>query len=250
MNRKLSVQLYSVRDETAKDFAGTMKSLAKIGFAGVELAGFGNLKTAGDVKKACDDAGVVVSGMHVALDRLEKELPAVIEESLLFNKAAVICPWLGEHQRKNEADYRKLGLTLTKVGETLRPHGIDVAYHNHAFEFVKFDGRYALDILFEETSPHIVKAEIDVYWVQHGGLDPAAYITKYANRTPLVHLKDMARGDEKRFAPVGTGILDFPKILKACENAGVKWGIVEQDNCYDLPPLEAMKIAFDNLQKM
>jgi len=250
MNRELSIQMYSVRDEQTKDFSKTIRELAKIGFAGVELAGFGNLKSAAEVKKACDDAGLLVTGMHVPLDRMESEIQKVAEESILLGKALVILPWLAEEKRQTADDWKRIGTVLNHAGEALATHGVELAYHNHSFEFEQFDGKTGLEILFASTDPLLVKAELDVYWVQHGGYDPVEFIEKFATRLPAVHLKDMAPGAEKRFAPAGTGILNFPKILEACDKANVRWLVIEQDSCYDLQPLDAMKSAFDAIQKI
>lgn len=250
MNRPLAVQLYSVRDLSAADFPGTMAQLAKIGYSAVELAGFGNLKTAQEVRKACVDAGLKICGTHASLDQLEKEFNRVVEEAILFDRCAVVCPFLSEDRRKDANGWRKTAELFNTIGAELGRHSLDFAYHNHSFEFQKFDGKAGLDILYESTDPAHVKAELDVYWVQHGGADPVAYLDKLATRTRLVHLKDMAGGAERRFAPVGSGILDFPAILAACEKYNVKSEIVEQDNCYETPPLEAMRISFENIRKM
>jgi sugar phosphate isomerase/epimerase len=242
--------MYSVRDDQAKDFAKTVRELRDIGFSGVELAGFGNLKSAAEVKKACDDAGLLVTGMHVPLDRIQSQIQQVAEEAILFGKALVILPWLPEEKRKTADDWKKVGSALNTAGQSLAKHGLEIAYHNHSFEFQKFDGQTGLDLLFAATDPALVKAELDVYWVQHGGYDPVQFIQKYSTRLPAVHLKDMAPGADKKFAPAGTGILDFSKILAACDKANVRWGVIEQDLCYDTPPMQAMKIAFDAIQKI
>ncbi|HZN63901.1 MAG TPA: TIM barrel protein [Tepidisphaeraceae bacterium] len=128
--------------------------------------------------------------------------------------------------------------------------GHELAYHNHSFEFQKFDGKYGLDIIYENTAPHLVVAEIDVYWVKHGNVDPAEYVNKLGDRVRLLHLKDMGQGPEKRFAPVGTGVIDFKPILAAAEKHGIRWGIVEQDSTYGAPPLEQIKTSLANLKKL
>jgi MIP family channel proteins len=131
-----------------------------------------------------------------------------------------------------------------------RERGIDFAYHNHAFEYEKFDGKTGLDILFDNTEKHLVKAEVDVYWVKVGGEDPVERINKLGDRCILLHLKDVGAGAEHKFAEVGTGILDFAAILAAAKKVGVKYGVVEQDNTYGKPPLEAVKTSLENLKKL
>jgi len=246
----ISAQLYTVRDQIKTDFAGTVRQLGKIGYAGVELAGYGNLSSAAEVKKACADAGVKISGAHVGIEQLEKELNKALDDNDAVGNKNIIIPWLNEDRRKSADDWRNFARTCNDVATKAQPRGFTVAYHNHSFEFQTFDGKSGYDLFLENSDPRLVKVELDVYWLQHGGQDPAATIRKLANRTVLVHLKDMAAGPEKRFAPVGTGLLDFKSILAASEQVGAKWGVVEQDQCYDTPPLEAMRISFENLKKL
>src|SRR5687767_9237099 len=203
-----AIQLYTLRDLTAKDFAGTMKAVAKLGYKFVETAGYGDLKTAKAAKKAIDDAGLKASSGHFAIDLLEKNIEQVIADAQTLQIDTVVCPYIAEDRREDAKAYEGTAKVLDTAGGALHQHGIVLAYHNHSFEFQKFDGKYGLDIIYENTAPHLVVAEIDVYWVQHGGVNPAEYGDKLGERVRLLHLKDMAEGQEKRFAPVGTGILD------------------------------------------
>jgi sugar phosphate isomerase/epimerase len=246
----ISVQLYTLRDATATELPGVLKSLQKIGFAGAELAGYGNLKSAADVKKAFDDAGLKVSGSHTGLDRLEKDLDKVIDDSKTLGNKNVILPYLADDRRTDAAAWRSIAGLCNDIGQKLADAGLTLCYHNHAFEFEEFDGKAALDILWEHSDPKLLKAELDMYWIRHAGLDPVAYLRKVGSRCNLVHLKDMEPGDEKRFAPVGTGILDFKAISDTAAEVGVEWGVVEQDKCYDRPPLESVELSFRNLQKL
>jgi sugar phosphate isomerase/epimerase len=246
----ISVQLYTVRDLTAKNFAGTMKEVARIGYRQVELAGYGNLKTAAEAKSALDDAGLTVSGAHAPIEALEKDVEKILDENELLGSKVLICPWMPEERRKDAAGWKAVAKSLNQVGRACHERGIDFAYHNHSFEFQKFEGKNGLDILFENTEPHLVRAEIDVYWVQHGGEDPVARLNQLGERVISLHLKDMAAGDDKKFAEVGTGVLDFKAILAAATKNGVKYGAVEQDSTYGKNPLEAIKVSYENLKKL
>lgn len=245
-----ALQLYSVRDMTARDFAGTVKKVADIGYKLVETAGYGNLKTAKDAKKALDDAGVKAVSGHFSIDMLEKQIEQVIDEAQTLELELVVCPFLPDNRRKTAADYQAVAKSLEKAGLMLHQHGIILGYHNHAFEFEKLDGKYGMDILLENTQPHLVCAEIDVYWVKHAGVDPVEYINKLGDRVRALHLKDMLKGQEKRFAPVGTGIIDFKTLIAAADKNGVRYGIVEQDRTYDKATLDAIKTSFENLKKL
>jgi sugar phosphate isomerase/epimerase len=247
----IAVQLYTVRELTAKDFAGTMKQIAGIGYTAVELAGYGNLKTASEVKKALDDNGLKVAGMHSPLDQLEHSLDKVMDDSHTLGNKNIICPWIPENLRKSPESWKQIAQTLNQVGRAVHEHGFQLAYHNHSFEFQKLqNGQDGFDILYGNTDAHLVKAEIDVYWVKHGGHDPVQLINRLGHRVLSLHLKDMSKGPERHFAEVGTGILDFKAILAAAEKVGVEWGIVEQDNTYGVDPLKAIAISLENLKKL
>ncbi len=125
-----------------------------------------------------------------------------------------------------------------------------VGYHNHSFEFEKFGDKIGLQIIYDESDPRYLTAEIDTYWVQHGGGDPATWIRKLENRIPQVHLKDMTiRGREQIMAEIGEGNLNWPVILDACKSAGVVWYIIEQDKC-QRDPFESLAISLKNLHNM
>src|SRR5688572_19360284 len=246
----ISVQLYTVRDLIAKDFAGTVKKVAEIGYQNVEMAGFGNLKDAKEARKALDDAGLKVSGSHASIDDLETKLETVLDDNEALANTNLICPHMPEARRKDAAGWKAVAASLNKIGRACHERGIDFAYHNHSFEFQKFEGKTGLDILFENSEAHLVKAEIDVYWVKHGGEDPVARINQLGDRVVALHLKDMASGDDKKFAEVGTGILDFKAILEAAKKHGVRYGAVEQDSTYGKDPIAAIRTSYENLKKL
>ncbi len=246
----LAVQLYTLRDQIAQDFAGTVKQVADIGYAGVEMAGYGNLKTAKEAKRALDDVGLKVVGAHVGVETLETDLNRVFDEQHALNSPTVIIPWMPDQRRPDAAGWKRAAQSLNPIGARLRERGLELCYHHHSFEFERFNGKTGMDILLENAEPGLVKIELDVYWLQHGGEDPVKFIGRVGGRAPLVHLKDMAAGPERKFAPVGAGTLDFKAILAAMRESGARWGIVEQDNCYDVPPIEAVRTGFNNLRNL
>ena len=131
--------------------------------------------------------------------------------------------------------------------EKLAEVGLGFAYHNHHMEFQKFDGRFAMDILFDGTSPKLT-SELDVYWVQYGGASPVAWIDKLAGRLQLLHCKDYAIIEhDPTFAEVGEGNLEWPAIFAAAAKAGTEYLIVEEDTC-TRPCMESVAISFKNLQ--
>jgi len=238
--------MYTLREDAGKDFVGTLRQVAALGYAGVEFAGTGGLSAA-DLKRWLDDLGLQVAGSHVGLDQLENNLDAALEYNLQLGNRFVVCPWLPEERRRNADDYRRLAETLNSIGRACRELSLQFCYHNHAFELERFDGQAGLDILYAATDPDLVKAELDTYWVEYGGANAAEYIRKYAGRVPLVHLKDMAADEKRSFAEVGSGTMDFDAIFAACEAARVEWYIVEQDTC-SRPPLESVEISLNYLR--
>lgn len=243
----VALQLYTVRDETAKDFMGTLGKVAAMGYAGVELAGTGGLSAA-ELNAALDDLGLRCAGSHIGLERLQNDLPAELDYNQALGNPYVVVPALPEAMRGQEATYVALTGQLNAIGAACRARGMGLAYHNHAFEFQRFGGRCALDIIYDDTDPALVKGEPDVYWMVHAGADPAAWLRNHAGRCPLVHLKDMAAGAERTFAEVGEGIIDFQPIFAASRGAGAQWYIVEQDRC-GRPSLESAALSLRHLQE-
>jgi sugar phosphate isomerase/epimerase len=244
----IALQMYTVRDDASRDFAGTLRKVAEIGYAGVEFAGTGSLSAA-ELRRLLDDLGLRVAGSHTGLDELEQNLRVALDFSQAIGNTTVVCPWLPQERRGSADGYRALGDLLNRVGAACKERGLRLCYHNHDFEFERFDGQYGLDILYAATDPSLVQAELDTYWIKKAGADPAAYIRRYAGRAPLIHLKDMAADEKGSFAEVGEGIQDWPAIFAASEAGGAEWYIVEQDTC-PRPPLESIAISLRNLKRM
>ena len=242
----VALQLYTVRDMTEKDFLGTLAQVAKIGYKAVEFAGTGDLK-APDLRKALDDLGLRAMGMHVGFDDLVNpgRLAGVIDYARTIGCGFFALS--GNHE--SAAAWRKFGQDLSKAGEQTLQAGIVLCFHNHSAEFKVYEGKPGLEILYEVADPRFLKAQVDVYWVQHGGQDPATFIRNHAGRCPTIHCKDMEQGPDRFFAEVGEGILDWPGIFQACETVGgTEWYIVEQDLCRR-PSIESARISFENLRK-
>jgi sugar phosphate isomerase/epimerase len=245
----VALQLYTVRNETAKDFIGTLKQVAAIGYRGVELAGMGGL-SAGELKAALDDLDVRVVGSHIPMERLENELEQVFEENRILDNRFIVMPWLPDERRKTSEQWYKIAETLNTVGAAAKAQGFQLCYHHHDFELIPLDGgQTPFDIIFGYVSPELVHVEVDVYWAKFAGHDPAALIRHFNGRVPLVHLKDMSAEDPRKFAEVGAGILDFKAIFEAAEEGGIQAYIVERDDG-EVPPLESAKISLQNLGTM
>jgi sugar phosphate isomerase/epimerase len=241
--------MYSLRDLVKEDYAGTLKKVAKIGYRAVQVSGFGN-STPKEIRKVMDDLQLGSAGTHLGLEMMEKELERVVEITKTLRAGYAIIPYVPEERRQSADDWRRLAESFTDIGRRLKAEGLGLAYHNHSFEFEKFDGKYAYDILFETVDRDLVQTEIDLYWVKYGGADPVAYLKRHAHHMDIVHFKDMGKGTERPMVPVGTGILDWAGIVAACEAGGTKWACIEQDNYVaPLQPLEAARISLENCKK-
>lgn len=245
-NIPVAVQMYTLREESEKDFAGTLKKVAELGFDGVEFAGYGGL-TAKEVKSLLDELGLQAAASHVPLEQLETNLSQVIEDMKTLGSKFIVCPYLMP-DRRSEQDYQALISLLNQAGETCQREGITLCYHNHDFELEHLaDGRMALDAIFEDTSIDQVKAEFDIYWLTKAGEKPVEWINRYKNRTPLIHLKDMTKDEEQFFAELGTGGVDLEAVLNTGEEAGVEWWVVEQDMSRRTP-FESIEISINYLK--
>jgi sugar phosphate isomerase/epimerase len=245
MSIPISLQLYTVREETEKDFIGTLEKVAAIGYKGVEFAGYGGL-SAIELKAALDRLGLKASGSHVSVDLLKNNLDEVLEYNIAIENKYIICPW---DKFEDRAEILEKAVFYSAVAESCREKGLQFCYHNHAHEFVKFDGEYILDTIFNQTDSKLVQSELDVYWVSYAGVDAIEYLKKLSGRCPLVHFKDMEDSEDRIYTEVGNGVIDFNTITHIAEKGGVEWFVVELDNC-KRPSLESVRISFENLKKI
>jgi sugar phosphate isomerase/epimerase len=245
---KIAAQLYTVRDLIARDFAGTLRAVRSIGYQHVELAGHGPFKAA-ELQSILEDCGLTACSEHCSIDQLESNLLSAIEDAHVLKVGWIVCPYIPEERRRDEAGWKACAQILNQAGRICRENNIRLCYHNHSFEFMDLGGRTALELIYSESDPNHLQAELDTYWIRHGGGDPAAWLDRLQGRCPLLHLKDMAADSQRSFAPVGSGILDWPSIMSAADRVGVAWGIVEQDTCPG-DPLECLRISLVNLASL
>nr|WP_296481186.1 sugar phosphate isomerase/epimerase [uncultured Acetatifactor sp.] len=245
---KIALQAYSVRDQLQEDFFGTLKKIKEYGYSGVEFAGlYGNDPL--EVKKACEEMGLIPLSAHVPFAELMDRMEETIDCYKKLGVKYVVIPYLTPEYRPGTPGFQTVIDGAGKIGEALAREGMVLQYHNHDFEFTRIDGEYALDILYREVGPELLQTQLDTCWVNVGGVNPAEYVKKYAGRIPTVHLKDFAGGksenmyaligideDKKKetegnfeFRPLGKGVQNFPAIVKAADEGGAEWFIVEQD---------------------
>ncbi len=219
---QIALELYTVRDETKQDFAGTLQRVSHIGYAGVEFAGYGNL-TSVEMSALLAETKLKAVSTHLGLDALEnQQLRASIRYCKDIGCSFIVLPSLPEEYRTQEG-IRVLAPRLDAVGRQCQEHGITFAYHNHDFEFTRVDGVSLFDYLLQTTDPSLVKIELDVYWAAYAGVDPVLYLQVLADRVVLVHLKDMAA--DRSMTEVGKGILNMQQICAFAQDRGL-WSLV------------------------
>lgn len=245
----IAAQMYTLREylKTPSDIAATMKKVREIGYEAVQLSGLGMIMPL-DLKRILDVEGLQAVITHVSFDRLLHDFSALVDEHKLWNCPNVAIGGMPAEYR-NWPGYVEFAPIASEVAHKLKEQGLTFSYHNHSFEFERFQGKTGLEWFYEKADP-IVMAEIDTYWVQHGGGDPADWCARMKNRMPVVHVKDMVILDgQQTMAEVGEGNLNWPRIIDACRKSDVQWYAVEQDVCHR-DPFESMAISLRNLKAM
>jgi len=186
----VALQLYSVRDYASKNFATAMKKVKEIGYDYVELAGTYGLDAAA-TKKALDDAGLKAISAHVSFGEFGDDIEGTVKKYNEIGCKYIVIPYLAEGERPGDEKFGDILAKMLEIGKVCKKHGCVMLYHNHDFEFKRMvDGRYGLDYLYDTIGADLLQTELDTCWVNVGGENPAQYIRKYANRCPVVHLKD------------------------------------------------------------
>ena len=241
----IALQLYTVRDVAESDPVNILSQVKEMGYDGVELAGMYG-KCPADMRALLDSVGLTAISAHVSYNEM-----IAAPEDVIGGYGVAGCPWIAipymaDEYRIGAAKYDEAIAGIKLLGETAKKLGMTLLYHNHEFEFAKFNGEFALDLLYKAVPADLLQTQVDTCWAKVGGVDPAEYIRKYAGRAPIVHLKDFhmegaandangqdgktpKRNNTFKFRHIGAGMQDIPSIVKASEEAGAKWLVVEQD---------------------
>jgi sugar phosphate isomerase/epimerase len=241
----LGLELYSVREDCARDLPQTLAAVARMGYAGVEFAGYHG-RSAAELRKLLDDDGLRCCGTHTGLDTLlGDELARTIDFNLTLGNRFLIVPWIAEERRRTLRDWKATAALFGELAEKVDAHGLRVGYHNHSFEFGTLEGEGLWDAFFGTTSPKVVM-QVDVGNCLAGGGDPLAILRRYPGRAATLHVKEFSRANPA--AVVGEGEVDWPSIFRVCEStAGTEWYIVEHES---QPALTAVARCLANLRRM
>jgi len=245
---KLGAQLYTVREftQTAESFAATIKKIAGIGYKYVQVSGIGPI-SAQEVADICKANGVEIAITHTNPARIKDDTDAVIAEHRIMGAKYIGIGAMPGGYERNATGVRNFIAEFTPAAEKIHAAGMTLMYHNHDFEYEKYDGKLMMDYLAEEFPK--IGFTLDTYWVQAGGADPAAWLKKLSGRVGVIHYKDMAwAGGKQRMAEVMEGNLNWGSIIDATLSAGVEYVMVEQDDCYGADPFTCLKTSFDNLR--
>ena len=235
----IGLQLYSLRADFAKDVPGTLQKVHSFGIKNVELAGTYNLTPEKFKELLAANKLKAVSG-HFPYERYRDDLEGVARDAKALGLQYSGCAWIAHDGDFDEKECRDAIAVFNRAGKRLAQDGIKFFYHTHGYEFQPYGSGTLFDLLLAETDPKTVHYEMDVFWIVHPGQDPVKLLRKYSNRWALMHVKDMRPGtptglltghsDVKNDVALGTGIMDWPAILKAAAKAGIKYYFIEDES--------------------
>ncbi len=234
----IGLQLYSLREQFAKDVPATIDQTRSFGFEYVELAGTYNLPPA-KFKEQLNAKGLKPISGHFPYEHYRDDVEKVARAAKALGLEYLGCAWI-PHQTFDEKTAREAIAVFNRAGEALSRHGLKFFYHTHGYEFQPHSSGTLFDLMMAETKPEFVRYEMDVFWIVHPGQDPVKLLEKYGSRFELMHVKDMKKGtqtgiltgvsDVKNDVTLGTGMMDWAAILKAAQKAGVKWYFIEDES--------------------
>ncbi len=240
-NFKIAAQLYTLRnllkDKSREKIFDVLKQIKKIGYDAVQISGVGDVdsKIAQNFKEACEELELEICATHLSLGFLKNNLDWVIEYHKMWQ-----CKYVGigsmPNSMRNLSGALEFADKCNELGKKLKEHNLYLIYHNHKFEFERFNDKILMEHLYESFNQNYIEFEIDTYWVQAGGANPVEWIYKVDGRMSVIHFKDFRiTNDEQQFAEIGQGNLDWQGIIKACEDTGVLYAAIEQDSFMDDP---------------
>lgn len=252
--KRIGIQLYSLREELPKDVTGVIRKIADTGYKQVETFGY-SLKDKfwgldpKAFKNLLDENSLKAPSGHYGMDKFftdgsTEELKSYIEAANAIGSEYVTVPYLGEPLRKDLDGYKKVAAGLNQAAELCKAAGLKLAYHNHDFEFQPHGDTNGYQVMLKETDPNLVQFELDLYWIYRSGQDPVKLFTENPGRFPLWHVKDMDKVNPKINTEVGSGSIDFKKLFESTKLAGLQYPFLEQEN-FSMDPYESIKKSYN-----
>lgn len=253
----VGIQLYTLRGDIGKDAKGTIGKVAALGYKEVETFGYRDGKffdmPASEFSQFLKSVGLTSPSGHYfgggffLKDKWEEKWQPLLGDAKTIGQQYVVVPFLEQENRKAES-YKSLAQELNKAGEMAKAAGLQLAYHNHDFEFTDLGGQTGFNILLKETDPKLVQIELDIYWAVKAGYNPNDLFKASPGRYPMWHVKDMDNTERKYFTEVGNGVINFKNIFANAKLSGMKHFFVEQDVCPG-PPIESAAKSITYIQK-
>lgn len=272
---KVGIQLYSIRDDMIADMEVTLKKVKEIGYDYVEFGGYYGGLTAPELLKLLSKYELECVSVHYGYQALVEKTDKSIEFLKALGTKYCVVPYMPRDVHKGSELFEKTVSNFTRVGQALLDNNIHLLYHNHDFEFDKFEGKCLLDWLFESVPANLLSTQIDTCWALYAGYDPAEYLKKYLGRAYGLHLKDFICAgissdsiydliDSKEnmnklrnvgkegieFKPLGQGMQNIPQILDVARAAGTEFVIVEQDRSLGISVIESVKQSREYLRSL
>lgn len=260
IKRAAGIQLYTLRELIVKDPTSVINKVALAGFKEVEMYGlsaekrffglsvkdFASLLKQNNLKSP---SGHYMPEKFLFENGSVDEVKKLCDVGQMMGHQYIVIPWMAEERRKTIDQYKRLAERINKAGEICKTANLQLAYHNHDFEFFNIKGQKGYDILLKETDANLVKMEMDIYWVISAGYNPVDLFKANPGRFPMLHVKDMDKINKKMNTEIGNGSIDFKKIFKFAKLAGVKHYYVEQENNYKPDIVSSINTSSDYFRK-
>jgi len=260
--KEFGIQLYTVRNEMADKPIDTLQALRDMGYNHVESARYHNRifygMDARQWRKLLDDTGLKMYSGHIDIGygqaddsfNMQHNWEQVCEDASIAGQKYIVSGWLPKEVRESTDQYHKLAELFNHCGEIASQFGLQLCHHNHHYEFQPLEGIVPFEILADQTDPQLLKFELDHYWVHYAGFDYKPLLTRYVERFPLFHIKDMGEGIEHPFTEVGTGVINWSEVFSLGLKNGLQYFYVEQDDPNNHPPLESARISINYLKAL
>ncbi|MEZ0470176.1 sugar phosphate isomerase/epimerase family protein [Luteimonas salinilitoris] len=266
LGKPVGLQLWTIRDDVAKDLPAALKAVSAIGYGEVEFAGVPK-RPAAEVRAMLQDNGLTAPSMHCGMADAQKDLQQRIDYARAIGARYIVIPFPSTADSRFEDggalaagmtldDWKWNAEQLNRIGELTREAGITCGYHNHNMEFRSYDGVVAYDELLRLTDAKLVTMQLDIGWVVAAGADPLRLLARHADRISSLHVKDVRKDArttvdrvDTQTTEVGNGRVDWPKLFAAMDPERIRHYFVEQEN-FERPPLESAKLSFDYLNRL
>jgi len=241
----IGVQLYTVRTEMANGVEATLERVAEIGYREVEFAGYYD-HSPSEIRAMLERTGLTSPASHVPPSFDEGAWAQTLEDTAEAGHDYAVVAWIPDDMRSDLDAWRRTADIMNRAGEQARDMGLQYAYHNHDFEFTEMDGRVAFDVFCEAADSELVQIELDIFWITHAGHDPLAFLERWPDRVPCVHVKD--RTPEGEMVDVGAGVIDWVAIFGSPAASGIHHHFVEHDRPDG--PFRSIEASYDHLSSL